>query len=174
MALMIVGRYLESIAKRRTSHAITELLGLQAKTAILISTDQSGNVTEKEVPVELLQKGDLVKVTPGSKIPADGVVESGKTSVDQSMITGESNTVVKGVGDSVIGGTVNKDGLITVKLTKVGSDTMLAQIVKLVKESQTNKVNSFQSLIHPFRHRFKNMRTKFQKFLSHLLSHSRF
>lgn len=141
MALMIIGRYLESIAKRRTSYAITELLGLQAKTAILLTQDQNGNIIEKEISVKLLQKGDIVKVLPGAKIPADGVIESGKTSVDQSMITGESDTVVKGVGDTVIGGTVNKDGLITVKLNKVGSETMLAQIVKLVKESQTNKVN---------------------------------
>lgn len=153
IAFQNTGKYLEAIAKKRTSHALAELLRLQARSAILLIPKESTNVTgefpeddqmqsgfeEREIDIELLQRGDLVKVLPGEKIPTDGVVESGISSVDESMITGESRSVLKEVGSNVIGSTINEDGALIVRATRVGKDTMLAQIMRLVQEAQSSK-----------------------------------
>ncbi|TET90899.1 MAG: copper-translocating P-type ATPase [Methanomassiliicoccales archaeon] len=131
---IILGRYLEAIAKGKTSEAIRNLISLQAKTARVIRDGQ-----EIEVPVEDVTVGDIVIVRPGEKIPVDGIVTEGHSSVDESMISGESIPVEKGEGDECIGATLNKNGLLKIRATKVGKDTALAQIVKLVEEAQTSK-----------------------------------
>ncbi|SHM62878.1 Cu+-exporting ATPase [Caldanaerovirga acetigignens] len=134
ITLITLGKYLEAVAKGRTSEAIRKLLGLQAKTARVIR-----NGEEMEVPVEQVEVGDIVVVRPGEKIPVDGVIIEGYSSVDESMLTGESIPVEKRVGDEVIGATINKTGTFKFKATKVGKDTVLAQIVKLVEEAQGSK-----------------------------------
>ncbi|MEE9115583.1 MAG: heavy metal translocating P-type ATPase, partial [Thermoplasmata archaeon] len=131
---IILGRYLEAIAKGKTSEAIRRLIGLQAKTARLIRDGE-----EIDVPAEDVVIGDLVLVKPGEKIPVDGVVVKGHSAVDESMISGESIPVEKGEGDECIGATINKNGLLRIRATKVGKDTALAQIVKLVEDAQTSK-----------------------------------
>jgi Cu+-exporting ATPase len=134
ITLILLGRYLEMIAKGKTSEAIKKLLKLQAKTARVIR-----NGKEVEIPIEEVKVGDIVIVRPGEKIPVDGVVTDGYSSVDESMISGESIPVEKKKGDEVIGATMNKIGLLKFKATKVGKDTMLAQIVKIVEEAQGSK-----------------------------------
>jgi Cu+-exporting ATPase len=134
VTLIILGRYLESIAKGKTSEAIKKLLKLQAKTARIIR-----NGKEIEIPVEEVKVNDIVVVRPGEKIPVDGIVTDGYSSIDESMISGESIPVEKKKGDNVIGATINKTGLLKFKATKVGKDTMLAQIVKIVEEAQGSK-----------------------------------
>ncbi len=134
VAFIILGKLLESIAKGKTSEAIKKLLGLQAKTAIVIRKKQ-----EVEIPIEEVEAGDIVIVKPGQKIPVDGIVVDGHSSVDESAITGESIPVEKTAGSKVIGGTVNKTGSFTFKATKVGADTVLAQIIKMVEEAQGSK-----------------------------------
>jgi len=134
IAFILLGRYLESIAKGKTSEAIKKLLGLQAKTATVL---RSGK--EVELPVEEVLVGDIVVVKPGQKIPVDGRVLEGYSSVDESMITGESIPVEKSKGDEVIGATINKTGSFKFEATKVGRDTALAQIIKLVEEAQGSK-----------------------------------
>jgi Cu+-exporting ATPase len=134
ITLIVLGKYLEARAKGRTSEAIKKLLGLQAKTARIIR-----NGGELEVPIEEVAPGDLVGVRPGERIPVDGVVVEGRTSVDESMLTGESMPVGKGPGDGVIGATLNKMGAIRFEATKVGKETALAQIVRLVQEAQGSK-----------------------------------
>ncbi len=134
LLFIILGQYLEAITKGRTGEAIKKLLGLQAKTATVIR-----NKKEIEIPIEDVKVGDLVVVKPGSKISVDGIVVDGYSSVDESMITGESIPVEKKKGDTVIGATLNKTGSFTFKATKVGKDTVLAQIVKLVEEAQASK-----------------------------------
>ncbi|MBI2548201.1 copper-translocating P-type ATPase [Candidatus Woesearchaeota archaeon] len=134
IAFILLGKYLEAIAKGRTSEAIRKLMGLQAKTAIV---KRGGK--EIEIPVEQVQVGDLVVVKPGQKIPVDGQLVDGHSSVDESMITGESIPVEKQKGDTVIGATINKQGSFTFRATKVGSETALAQIIKLVEEAQGSK-----------------------------------
>lgn len=143
-AVMIItfqnlGKYLESIAKKKTSNSLTELLRLQAKTALLITTNKQGKQVEEQVDVDLLQKSDLVKVIAGEKIPSDGTIESGKAAINESLLTGESEHIVKSTGDQVIGGTINMDGVLMVRITRIGSETMLSQIVTLVKQAQTSK-----------------------------------
>jgi P-type Cu+ transporter len=144
ITFMNLGKYLESIAKKKTSNAISELVQLQAKTATLVKTISDGDNNEirmeEEVKIELVQKGDILKVHPGDSIPVDGICIDGGSNVDESMITGEDNLISKSKGDSVIGGTLNHDGVIYMKVLKVGSSTMLSQIIKLVKESQNSKV----------------------------------
>lgn len=135
IALMNLGKYLESIAKKKTSNAISELINLQAKTAILVKEDK----TEEVVKIELIQKGDTIKIRPGDSVPTDGVIIEGMSSLNESMLTGEGNYVTKTIGDNVIGGTINNDGVLFVKVSKIGSETMLSQIVKLVKDSQNSK-----------------------------------
>ncbi|MDA8229641.1 MAG: heavy metal translocating P-type ATPase, partial [Desulfitobacterium hafniense] len=134
ISLIILGKLLESNAKGRTSEAIKKLIGLQAKTAKIIR-----NGEEIDIPVEDLQVGDVVIVRPGEKIPVDGLITDGFSTVDESMLTGESIPVDKKVGDEVIGATINKHGTFRFKATKVGSDTALAQIVKIVEEAQGSK-----------------------------------
>jgi Cu+-exporting ATPase len=134
ITLIILGKYLEAKAKGRTSEALKRLLGLRAKTARVIRDGQ-----EMDVPVEEVLVGDLVVVRPGEKIPVDGALVEGRSSVDESMITGESLPVAKEVGDEVIGATINKTGSFKFQATKVGKDTVLAQIVRLVEQAQGSK-----------------------------------
>ena len=134
IAFILLGRWLESIAKGKTSEAIKKLMSLQPKTAVVFR-----NGREKEVPLEEVVVSDILIVKPGEKIPVDGIVTEGHSSVDESMITGESIPVEKSQGSQVIGATINKTGSFKFKATKVGKDTALAQIVKLVEEAQGSK-----------------------------------
>ncbi len=134
IALILLGRWLEARAKGQTSEAIKKLMGLQAKTARVIRDGQEIDIPVEEVPV-----GDIVLVRPGEKIPVDGIVVEGHSSVDQSMITGESIPVAKKEGDEVIGATINKVGAFKFQATKVGKDTALAQIIRLVEDAQGSK-----------------------------------
>jgi len=134
ITLIILGRMLEASAKGRTSEAIEKLIQLQAKAA---RVRRNGEVMD--VPVEEVQIGDIIIVRPGEKIPVDGIVVKGHSAVDESMLTGESIPVEKKKGDEVIGATVNKQGTFEFRATKVGKDTVLAQIVKLVEEAQASK-----------------------------------
>ncbi len=134
MAFLTLGRLLESTAKGRTSAAIRKIMKLQAKTARLI---REGN--EIIVPVEDVQVGDIVLVKPGEKIPVDGLVTDGYSGVDEKVITGESIPVEKRIGDSVVGATMNKTGMLKFKATKVGSDTVLAQIIQMVENALGSK-----------------------------------
>lgn len=131
---IVLGRYLEALTKGKTSEAIRKLMGLQAKTARILV-----NGEEKEIPVDEVRVNDIVVVRPGEKIPVDGKAVEGLTAIDESMITGESMPVEKTVGDEVIGATINKTGMIKFRATKVGADTALAQIIKLVEDAQTQK-----------------------------------
>jgi Cu+-exporting ATPase len=134
ITLIKVGKFLEARAKGRTSEAIKKLMGLQAKSARVIRDG-----VEMEIQVDEVTVGDLVLVRPGEKIPVDGVVVEGRSSVDESMLTGESLPVDKGPGDPVIGATLNKFGLLRFEATKVGKETALAQIIRLVEEAQGSK-----------------------------------
>jgi len=134
ITLIRLGKFLEAQAKGRTSEAIKKLMGLRAKTARVVRNGQ-----ELEVPVDEVRVGDLVLVRPGEKIPVDGVVVDGRSAVDESMLTGESLPVEKGSGDPVIGATLNKLGLLRFEATKVGRETALAQIIRLVEEAQGSK-----------------------------------
>jgi len=135
MAFHLTGRYIEESAKGRASQAIRKLLELGAKTARI---ERDG--VEVEIPIEEVQIADLMVVRPGEKIPTDGVVRSGESAVDESMATGESMPVNKHPGDEVIGATVNQEGLLKVEATKIGKDTFLSQVIKLVDECQGSKV----------------------------------
>ncbi len=134
ITLILLGKALEAVSKGRTSEAIKKLMGLAPKTAIVM---QDGK--EMEIPIEEVEVGDIIVVKPGAKIPVDGEVMEGYTAIDESMLTGESIPVEKKPGDKVIGASINKTGSITFKATKVGSDTALAQIVKLVEDAQGSK-----------------------------------
>jgi len=134
ITLIVLGKFLEARAKGRTSEAIKKLLSLQSKTARVV---RDGD--EIDVPIDEVLVGDLVIVRPGEKIPVDGVVVEGRSNVDESMLTGESMPVAKGPGAEVIGATLNKLGMIKFEATKVGKETALAQIVKLVEEAQGSK-----------------------------------
>ena len=134
LTLITLGKYLEAVSKGKTSQAIKVLMGLSPKTAVVIR----GNV-EKLIPIEEVIVGDIVLVKPGEKLPVDGEVIEGSTSIDESMLTGESIPVEKTVGSTVIGASINKTGFIKYRATKVGKDTALAQIVKLVEEAQGSK-----------------------------------
>jgi len=135
MAFHMTGRYLEARAKGRASEAIRKLIELGAKTARLVVDG-----VEREVAIETVQRGDVMVVRPGEKIPTDGVVVEGKSAVDESMATGEPVPSAKGPGDEVIGATVNQQGRLLVRGTRVGADTFLAQVVRLVEDCQTTKV----------------------------------
>ncbi len=135
MAFHLTGRYIEETAKGRASQAIKKLLELGAKTATVIVDGE-----EKEIPIEDVQPGDVMLIRPGEKIPTDGEIIEGKTTVDESMATGESMPVERTVEDEVIGATVNQNGLIKVKATRVGKDTFLSQVIKMVEEAQGTKV----------------------------------
>ncbi len=133
-AFLTMGRYLETRAKGRTSTAIKSLMKLQAKTATILH-----NNDEIEIPIEDVQIDDLVVVKPGEKIPLDGDVVSGESYVDESAVTGEPIPVLKDAGKSVVGGTINQNGVIRFKAMKIGKDTMLSQIIKLVEDAQGSK-----------------------------------
>ncbi|MGY1806344.1 heavy metal translocating P-type ATPase [Blastococcus sp. SYSU D00669] len=135
LALVLAGRWMEGRAKKRTASAITALVGLAPKTARVLRDG-----TEVDVPVEQVVVGDLVRVRPGEKVPVDGVVTSGASAIDESMLTGESLPVDKAVGDTVIGATLNRTGTVVLRATAVGADTALAQIVRLVEDAQGAKV----------------------------------
>ncbi len=134
IALVLLGKFLEARAKSRTNAAIKRLMGMQAKTARIVRDGE-----HIDVPVETVIVGDLVVVRPGEKVPVDGLIVEGYSSVDESMITGEPIPVEKGAGDEVIGATVNKTGTFTFRATRVGRDTALAQIVRLIQEAQGTK-----------------------------------
>ena len=134
IGLILLGRYFEAKAKAGTSQAIKKLIGLQAKTARVIRDGKEIDILINEVQI-----GDIVRVRPGEKIPVDGVIVEGESSIDESMITGESMPVDKVRGDLVVGATMNKTGSFTFKATKIGQETMLAQIIKLVQEAQGSK-----------------------------------
>ncbi len=134
IAFILLGRYLEAVAKGKTSEAIKKLAGLQAKTAIVVR-----NGKEAEVSINDVRAGDIIIVKPGQKIPVDGIITDGDSSIDESMVTGESIPVDKKKGDAVIGATINKTGSFRFKATKVGKDTLLAQIIKFVEEAQGSK-----------------------------------
>lgn len=140
-----LGRYIENLAKGKTSAALTDLMALTPSSAtIFVDPPAEGekldtSAATRKIPTELVQLGDVVLLVPGEKIPADGVVLSGSTSVDESMVTGEALPVPKTVDSPVIGGTVNGLGTVTFRVTRAGSDTALSQIVKLVEDAQTSK-----------------------------------
>jgi len=134
ITLIILGRYLEAKAKFRTSGAIKKLMGLQAKYALVIRNNK-----ELRIPIEEIRINDILIIKAGEKIPTDGIITFGYSSVDESMITGESIPVEKKIKDVVIGGTINKNGMLRIRATKIGKDTMLSQIIKLVQEAQGSK-----------------------------------
>jgi Cu+-exporting ATPase len=134
LTFILLGKYFEAIAKGRTSEAIKKLMGLAPKTALVVR-----NGKEIEVKIEEVEVGDIVVVKPGGKIPVDGTVIDGHSSVDESMVTGESIPVEKKAGDKVIGATINKTGAFKFKAEKIGKDTFLAQVIRLVEEAQGSK-----------------------------------
>lgn len=134
ITLILLGKLFEAKAKGRSSEAIRKLMGLQAKTAVVIRYGE-----EMTIPVDEVRPGDIVYVKPGEKVPVDGVVLEGQSAVDESMLTGESIPVDKTVGDNVIGATLNKNGFLQIQATKVGKETALAQIIRVVEEAQGSK-----------------------------------
>ena len=134
LTLITLGKYFEAVSKGKTSMAIQTLVGLAPKMATILRDGQ-----EVEVPVEEVQVGDLIRVKPGEKVPVDGVVTEGNSTVDESMLTGESIPVSKSVGDEVIGASLNKTGSFILKATKIGKDTALSQIIQLVEQAQGSK-----------------------------------
>lgn len=134
LTLITLGKYLEAVTKGKTSEAIKKLMGLAPKIAMIVRDGK-----EIEIEIDEVEVGDIVIVKPGDKIPVDGVIIEGMTSVDESMLTGESIPVEKNLGDKVIGASINKNGSIKFKATKVGKDTTLAQIIKLVEDAQGSK-----------------------------------
>ena len=134
IGLILLGRYFEAKAKAGTSEAIKKLIGLQAKTARVVRDNK-----EIDIPISEVVIGDLIRVRPGEKIPVDGMINEGDSSIDESMITGESMPVDKKNGDTVVGATINKSGSFVFEATKIGQETMLAQIIKLVQEAQGSK-----------------------------------
>lgn len=134
ITLILLGKYLEATSKGKTSQAMKKLIGLQPKTAVVLEDG-----SEIIIPVEEVEPNDVILVKPGAKIPVDGTVISGNTSVDQSMISGESLPVNKGVGDSVIGASINKNGTVQIRAARVGKDTVLSQIIRLIEDAQGSK-----------------------------------
>ncbi|MBA0875895.1 hypothetical protein Goshw_008820, partial [Gossypium schwendimanii] len=140
ISFILLGKYLEVLAKGKTSEAIAKLMNLAPETAILLSLDEEGNViSEEEMDSRLIQKNDIIKIIPGAKVASDGFVLWGQSHINESMITGEARPVAKRKGDTVIGGTVNENGVLHIKATKVGSESALAQIVRLVESAQMAK-----------------------------------
>lgn len=135
MAFHLTGRYIETKARGRASQSIKKLLELGARTATILMDGQ-----EQEVPIQQVRAGDVMVVRPGEKIPTDGIIVQGESAIDESMATGESLPVSKKPGDEVIGATVNQQGLLKIQATKIGKDTFLSQVVKLVEEAQGTKV----------------------------------
>ncbi|KAI3959938.1 hypothetical protein MKX01_030229 [Papaver californicum] len=140
ITFILLGKYLEVLAKGKTSDALAKLTKLAPDTALLLSFDVDENVISEDViSTSLLQKHDVIKIVPGEKVPIDGIVTKGQSHVDESMLTGEARPVAKNPGDKVIGGTVNENGCVLVKVTHVGSETALSQIVQLVEVAQLAK-----------------------------------
>jgi Cu+-exporting ATPase len=140
ITLILVGRLLETKTKEKASSAVRKLLDLQPRMAkVLRPVEGTVEFKEVEIPVEQIQEGDILVIRPGERIPTDGVIIEGSSSIDESAITGESIPVDKSKGDEVIGATINKSGLLKVKATKVGQDTVLSQIITLVEEARTGK-----------------------------------
>ena len=134
ITLIILGKYFETISKGKTSEAIKKLVDLSPKTAVVLIQNE-----EHVIPVEDVIKDDLILVKPGERVPVDGIIVDGLSSIDESMITGESIPVEKKMGDPVIGASINKNGALTIRATKVGKDSTLAQIIKLVEDAQSSK-----------------------------------
>ena len=134
ITLILLGKTFEAVAKGKTSEAIKELMGLQPKTARVIK-----NGVEEDIPIEKVEIGDIIVVRPGERIPVDGIIEEGNSSIDESMITGESIPIDKTIGEEVIGATINKFGSFKFRATKIGKDTVLSQIIKLVEDAQGSK-----------------------------------
>ncbi|ONK71520.1 uncharacterized protein A4U43_C04F9490 [Asparagus officinalis] len=140
ISFILLGKYLEILAKGKTSEAIAKLMDLAPETAILLTYDKQGNVaSEQEIDSRLIQKNDVIKIIPGGKVACDGYVIWGQSHVNESMITGEARPIAKRKGDSVIGGTVNENGVLHVRATYVGSESALSQIVRLVESAQMAK-----------------------------------
>ncbi|KAJ9147909.1 hypothetical protein P3X46_030023 [Hevea brasiliensis] len=153
ISFILLGKYLEVLAKGKTSEAIAKLMDLAPETAILLTLDDEGNViNEEEIDGRMIQKNDVIKIIPGAKVASDGFVIWGQSHVNESMITGEARPVAKRKGDPVIGGTVNENGVLHIKATKVGSESALAQIVRLVESAQMAKapVQKFADRISKF------------------------
>jgi len=134
ITLILLGKTLEAVSKGKTSESIKKLMGLQPRTATVVQ-----NGAEMEIPIEEVEVGDIVLVRPGEKIPVDGEILTGRTAIDESMLTGESMPVEKNPGDKVIGASINKNGSITFRVSKVGADTVLSRIIKLVEDAQGSK-----------------------------------
>ncbi|MDR2390666.1 MAG: heavy metal translocating P-type ATPase, partial [Planctomycetota bacterium] len=134
IALILLGKSLEAVSKGRTSEAIKRLMGLAPKTAIVVRDGR-----DEEIPIDEVEAGDVLRVRPGDKIPVDGEVLEGETAIDESMLTGESMPKDKKAGDSVYAATINKNGSVTFRATRVGKETVLAQIIRLVEEAQSSK-----------------------------------
>jgi Cu+-exporting ATPase len=139
LTFILLGKYMETAAKGRTSEAIQKLLSLKARSTLLMTPNATGGYDEREINVDLVQRHDIVKVVPGERMPVDGIVVQGHSAADESFLTGESLPVSKDVGSTVIGGSVNVNGAILVKATRVGAQTSLAQIIRLVERSQSQK-----------------------------------
>ncbi|KAG6791720.1 hypothetical protein POTOM_000852 [Populus tomentosa] len=140
ISFILLGKYLEVLAKGKTSDAIAKLMNLTPDTAILLTLDDEGNViSEEEIDSRLIQRNDVIKIIPGAKAASDGFVIWGQSHVNESMITGEARPVAKREGDTVIGGTVNENGVLHIKATRVGSESALSQIVRLVESAQMAK-----------------------------------
>lgn len=153
ISFILLGKYLEVLAKGKTSAAIAKLMDLAPETATLLTLDSEGNiVNEEEIDSRLIQKNDVIKIIPGAKVASDGFVLWGQSHVNESMITGEARPVAKRKGDTVIGGTVNENGVLHVKATRVGSESALSQIVRLVESAQLAKapVQKFADRISKF------------------------
>ncbi|KAJ7004053.1 hypothetical protein NC653_009058 [Populus alba x Populus x berolinensis] len=140
ISIILLGKYLEVMAKGKTSEAIAKLMDLGPETAILLTLDDYGNIlSEEEIDSRLVQKNDVIKILPGAKVASDGLIIWGASHVNESMITGEAIPVKKGVGYPVIGGTLNENGVLHIKATRVGSDSALSQIVRLIESAQLAK-----------------------------------
>ncbi|XP_048320300.2 probable copper-transporting ATPase HMA5 [Ziziphus jujuba] len=153
ISFILLGKYLEVLAKGKTSDAIAKLMDLTPETATLLTLDEEGNVVnEEEIDGRLIQKNDVIKVIPGTKVASDGFVIWGQSHVNESMITGESRPVAKRKGDTVIGGTMNENGVLHIRATRVGSESALSQIVRLVESAQMAKapVQKFADRISKF------------------------
>ncbi len=139
ITLILIGRLLETRTKEKASDAVRKLLDLQPKTAKILKQTESGDIQEHDIPVEQIQEGNIMIIRPGERIPTDGKIIEGSSSIDESTVTGESIPIDKKSGDEVIGATINKSGLLKVKATKIGQDTVLSQIITLVEEARTGK-----------------------------------